>query len=157
MWCLIILQHMALKSQKSYYTSRKVKGPENYSTVFNFLKNKNNKAYSGWCSRGCLSATLNACFPFVMLTFRLLLVFWESREATILLVPKIGSTEQSMLCNLKVNFLSKRLVGTALLTPINQWNCLTFISASQYSHCQKSISGSNLFSPREKQFATGRS
>lgn len=97
MWCLIILQHMALKSQKSYYTLRKVKGPENYSTAFNSLKNKNNKAYSGWYSRGCLSATSNACFPFVMLTFRLLLVFLESREASILLVPKIGSTEQHAL------------------------------------------------------------
>lgn len=29
--------HMVLKSQKDYYTLRKVKGPENYPTAFNSL------------------------------------------------------------------------------------------------------------------------
>jgi len=44
-------------------------------------------------------------------------------------------------CNLKVKFFSESLAGVSVLTPNNCRSWLTFISASQYSHCQKEHHG----------------
>lgn len=45
-------------------------------------------------------------------------VFGKQRCSVFCWLPTLVP-QSSMLCNLKVKFLSERLVGTALLTPIN--------------------------------------
>lgn len=117
------------------------KKPKNYSfyTIYQHFKKKN-KMPEWWITLGIFIHLIVwfISFPFAGATLKSTYLFGEKVNFQAGWSP--GSSG-AFFCHLKVKFFSETIAGVSVLPSNSCRSCLTFVSASQYSHCWKKHCG----------------